>query len=95
MIDVEGNNMGHSHSLGQQRRKMFGVAGNNAEELPQRRTDYIFCASLLKGQFTEIKDHFYRLYPMPFRICVENHSMYLTNFLKYTLWETTITSFLI
>jgi hypothetical protein len=38
----------------QQRRKMFGVAGNNAEELPQRKTDYIFVSLplLLKGQFT-------------------------------------------
>jgi hypothetical protein len=38
MVDVVGNNVKHFSALWATTQKMFGVVGNNTEELPQRRT---------------------------------------------------------
>jgi hypothetical protein len=54
MIGIVGNNVEH-FSAGQQRGKIFGVVGNNADELPQRRTVKHFFVSPslpLKRQLT-------------------------------------------
>jgi hypothetical protein len=37
IIDIVGNDMEHFSAMWATTRKMFGVVGNNSEELPQRR----------------------------------------------------------